>query len=228
LDFIPSLGGRTGAAWNTLIGAPYRNVDRGSSVDQYAGHYGQYSKSSTGDLDFSIALQTMLMNIQNYGARGENTLIAMGPENWLALSKELQLFGQRNVVQNGQIAERIGGHAKLGSVYEEMLVPSIRRDPRAPASKVYFIPKTEISLYDMGAIDRVITPQEALGKADPTSVGTQGVGPEIKMGINISKLFTFDFGTPGVYGPTTRISAHLFSNFVLLDASQSGVVDIIA
>jgi hypothetical protein len=228
LDFIPSLGGRTGAAWNTLISTPYRNINRAASVDQYAGHYGTYSKTSTEDLAFSIALQELLMKIQNYGARGENTLIVLAPENWLALSKELQLFGQRNVVQNGQIAERIGGHAKLGAVYEEMLVPSIRRDPRAPSDKVYFIPKEEVSCYDMGVAEKVILPQEALGKPDPTSVGSQGVGPEIKFGINIGKIFTIEQGTPGIYGPVARIAAHLFNNYVLLDASQAAVLDIVA
>lgn len=231
-DILPSIGDRTGSAWNTYIATDFRGVDRSEAVSRLAGQF--VKAAGSGNTRLTDALVSLLKKTKRAG--GINDVIVINDETFSKIGEELGI--QKNLWQatNGGVAEKqraTAGFNDLGVAFEDAFINRTKVDPFCPEGKAYMFEMDDLKLYDMGNVSKALDKvgNDSLGKHNIEDVGDGGFGDVVSSQINVDKLFTVmpnaNASADNVYGPSLTISANVYANFMLRRTASAGVANLV-
>lgn len=227
-DILPSIGDRTGTAWETYIATPFRNVDRSAYVTGLAGQF--VKADSTGDTRKTDALVKLLKKTQRYG--GLNDVIIINDDTLNDIYKELDSKAYLRQVADGATAGRKSatvGYNQFSTAFGDSFIDRVIRDPYAMNDTAYMLDKDDLTFKTVSNAGKVFDAvgNGQLGKYDVKSFGDQGIGENVNAGINYDKLFTIVSGnTPGTFDYSTRVVSKIYGNFLLKKTGASGVASL--
>lgn len=222
-DILPTVADRTGAAWATYIGTPFRGVNRSQAVERLSG---QFVKQAASGQTVSEVMIALLKKTKRAG--GLNNIMIVNDETWDKIGAELgvsaNLWQATNATMPGKQSITAGVN-ELATAFGDAFIGRTVIDPYCPENVIYCLEKDELVFYDLGNVGRVIDPVSngQMGKHEVTAVGDQGFGKSFGPNVNIDKLFTVEQGAAGEYGPEFRIAAHVYGNFILRKTASAGV-----
>jgi hypothetical protein len=224
-DFIPTIGDRTGTAWDTYIATAFRGIDRSEAVNRLAGQF--VKAANSGSHPLTDALMALLKKTKRKGGGSNNQLI-LNDEDFDAIQKEADLVRSFFTNTDGNVKAKKNatfGLSDFSVAFGDATLGDTIVDPFCTYGKVYSLDKGDLKFYDIGNMGRVISPVSngEIGKYDIESVWDQGIGNDPKVSLNTDKLFTVTPGTSGEFGPQFTIAANLFGNFKLEKTASSGV-----
>lgn len=224
-DILPSIGNRTGTAWETYIKTPFRNVDRSDYVTGLAGQF--VKAENSGATRKTDALVKLLKKTQRYG--GLNDIIIVNDDTLNDIYKELDSKAYLRQVADGATGGRKSatvGYSQFSTAFGDSFIDRVIRDPYAMNGHAYMLDKDDLTFKTVSNAGKVFDAvgNGQLGKYDVKAFGDQGIGENVNAGINYDKLFTIVSGNqPGTFDYSTRVVSKIYGNFLLKKTGASGV-----
>ena len=224
-DILPIIGNRTGAAWESYIKTPFRNVNRSDYVTGLAGQF--VKADSTGATRKTDALVKLLKKTQRYG--GLNDIIIVNDDTLNDIYKELDSKAWLRQGTEGATGGRksaTAGFNQFSTAFGDSFIDRVIRDPYAMNGVAYMLDKDDLTFKTISNAGKVFDAvgNGQLGKYDVRSFGDQGIGENVTSGVNYDKLFTIVSGhAPGTFDYSTRVVSKIYGNFMLKKTGASGV-----
>lgn len=224
-DILPTVGDRTGSAWESYIKTPFRGINRSDYVTGLAGQF--VKADASGATRKTDALVKLLKKTQRYG--GLNDIIIINDDTLNDIYKELDSKAYLRQVADGATAGRksaTAGFSQFSTAFGDSFIDRVIRDPYAMNGHAYMLDKDDLTFKTISNAGKVFDAvgNGQLGKYDVKSFGDQGIGENVNAGTNYDKLFTIVSGNaPGTFDYQTRVITKLYGNFLLKKTGASGV-----
>jgi hypothetical protein len=216
-DFIPTVRDNTTAM--------FREVNRAKAWDNLAGQVVATSANATGE-EMAQALVELLKEITMFG---DKVSLIINNNDYDKITKALGLdkyywIGANMGNEKNHVTK---GVSSLAVAFGDAFTGKAIIDPYCPEGVAYMINLDDFTFIGLNNIEKVIRPvtsKEDGDKYDIESIGDAGIGNNPHVQLNMDKLFTIAQGQDDEVGPTFRIAAHLYGNFVIRDTSAIGKV----
>lgn len=217
--WLPTIGGRTGAAWNTYIGTSFFGVNRSINPDKLAGNF--YA-AGTGE-KLSTSVQKLILLCRRNGSKAD--LIAMNDEDFLTLAQEIQTTNTYFTATSTKEKRKANvGISDVSASFSTSTVENIYDDPYCPKGTFYVLDTGTVKLYTYTNVDKLndgVTGNEA-GKEDPIVMNDEGQ-EKTPYGLIIDNYLNVQSGTATVDGPSVNVTLQMFGSFVVENTSDNGV-----
>lgn len=218
--WLPIVGGRTGAAWNTYIATPFYGVNRSTDVEALAGSFVPLTASEAKITTIKKAIR----KARNHGSLCD--LIVVNDEDFDALSNEFETtntFFTRTASKNRKYAT--AGFSNMQFAMSTSWVDNIYDDPYCHKGEFYILEKKNLELWAFNSAESVIKDGVAdnePGKQNPMEYDDKGHEND-PFKLLIDDVLTVVPGGVGDDGESVRCSYHLYATFVLLNPSNAAV-----
>lgn len=217
--WLPVVGGRTGAAWNTYIGNTFFGVNRAVATDRLAGAFYKETSSTAKKVD---AIQALLMQVRRQGSVAD--MICVNDVDWLEISKEIATtntyFTQTSTKESKKAAI---GYDSFSASFSTNYIESITDDPTIERGVFYILDSSAIelaSLTNTSKIDDGVAGNNA-GKPNPMS--ETGDNSQDPYRLIIDDYINVQSGTADVNGPTSEVTLMFFGSIAVTNPSVCGV-----
>jgi len=219
--WLPSLGNRTGAAWNTYIGTPFFNVTRSIAPDRLAG---QFKLQASGETNLVVLKELFRLTRR---AGGECDMLVMNDKRYSDVMAELTPTYFSKVNQPGGDGKKGAtiGYGKIDLEFSTSFLDSLIDDPYCPYELAYALETKRISFLTYSNASRIVDDGvggNEPGKPDPLSENGDGYAEQPQK-INVEDFITIKDGVPTQDGPALVVSANLYGAWVVYNPASMGV-----
>ena len=215
--WLPTIGKRTGTAWNNYIKTNFFGVNRSVAPSRLAGAF----VDGTGDTKKSDTLIRLIQQARRQGSKAD--LIVLNDDDWKVVTKEilstnLYLSGT-NTTSKRQLNI---GLDKFSVSVSTNLIDSVVDTPYCPKGTFYVLDKSAIELATYTNAEKIAdgVPGNEPGKPDPTQESFDG---ENAYALNVSDYISVQPGADSVDGPSSVVSLALFGGIAVINPSNCGV-----
>ena len=217
--WLPAVGSRSGAAWQTYINAKFFNVERKAAPDRLAGAFYAEASSTAKKVD---AIQALLMQVRRQGSLAD--IIVLNDEDFLALSAEIATtntyFTQTSTTESKKAAI---GFSDFSASFSTNFIENIVDDPYCPKGEFFILDSSAVEFDTLTNTDKIedgIAGNNA-GKPDPMSEDNNG-HEEDPYKLIIDDYINVQAGTADVNGPCSEVTLMLFGTFAITNPSNCG------
>lgn len=217
--WLPAVGSRSGASWNTYINTKFFNVERKIAPDRLAGAFYVESSSTAKKAD---AVQALLMQVRRQGSLAD--MIVMNDEDWLALSAEIATsntyFTQTSTKERKSATI---GFDSFSASFSTNYVENVIDDPYCPKGEFYILDSTAVEFDTLTNTDKVddgVAGNNA-GKPDPMADENDGHEND-PYKLIIDDYINVQAGEADVNGPCSEVTLMLFGTFAVTNPSNCG------
>lgn len=218
--WLPIVGGRSNADWDTYINTAFMGVNRSIAPDRLAGQFYAETDSNAKKVD---TINKLLYKIRHAG--GIPDLILVNELDRADIDKELEY---RNVIYsdtaNTGKKKSTTGFSDLQFAAATNWIDNVYDSPYVPQGKFYILDKTAIEYFVYTNADTVkdgISGNQP-GKEDVMSADDKGKENE-PFKLLIDDLLTVFPGESTVSGDSVRATINFFGSLVVTNASCCGV-----
>lgn len=217
--WLPVVGSRTGATWNTYIATPFFGVNRSIASDRLAG---AFYKAQSSETKLS-AVQNLLMKVRRQGSLAD--MIVMNDVDWLDLSKLIQTTNTY-FTQTSDKGKKtaVAGFSDVKFSMSTSWVENVYDDPYCPEHEFFILDSSSVEFFSYTNTEKLndgISGNEP-GKQDPMTM--DGEGNENKpYGLIIDDYLNIQPGSADDSGPTMECTLMLFASLALSNPSVNGV-----
>lgn len=217
--WLPAVGSRSGATWNTYIATKFFGVDRKVAPDRLAGAFYAESSSTAKKTD---AVQALLMQVRRQGSLAD--MIVLNDEDWLAMSAEIATsntyFTQTSTKEKKSATI---GFDSFASSFSTNYVENVIDDPYCPKGEFFILDSTAVEFDTLTNTDKVadgIADNNA-GKPDPMADDNNGHEND-PYKLIIDDYINVQSGEADVNGPCSEVTLMLFGTFAVTNPSNCG------
>ena len=217
--WLPAVGSRTGASWQTYINSKFFNVERKAAPDRLAGAFYAEASSTAKKTD---AVEALLMQVRRQGSLAD--MIVMNDEDWLAMSAEIATsntyFTQTSTKEKKQAAI---GFDSFAASFSTNYVENIIDDPYCPKGEFFILDSTAVEFDTLTNTDKVDdgVAGNNPGKPDPMSDENNGHEAD-PYKLIIDDYINVQAGEADVNGPCSEVTLMLFGTFAVTNPSNCG------
>ena len=220
--WLPTVGDRNGAAWNSYIATPFFEVDRSDYVSRLAGNF--VKRDSQNNETYTDTLIRMLEKIRTQG--GNPDLIVLNPADYGKLMQEcktqLNYMQQINGPNKKDKNEVTKGISAMSFAFSTSWLENVIDDPFCPEGKAYILDESCMQFVALSNTDKLVTPG-----TNSTLPGAPEVTETAKAPDNY--IFNYDDfistqPTNTQEGSALLVVEQVFGNFVLTNPAHCGVV----
>ena len=210
--WIPTIGFRAGAAWNTLISTLFYNVNRSVAPDRLAGQFVQRN-ASAGET-YTAALLRLLKTCRRAGA--DTDLIVVNDDDYAVIMNDA--LANRTFYSNiaaGDAPREAGyqqGISQFQMIFSTSWINKVVDDPYCPKGIAYILSTETIGLYTISNAEKILdklpldnepgapradseaTPTKMIGFLWDDMYTTSEVPLQSGMGIRVDYNFYGNFG----------------------------------
>jgi len=223
--WLPTIGNRTGAAWEAYINVPLYGVSRAKATERLAGQF--VLSDAAGTYKIADVISNLFRKCRRAGA--EVDLIIMNDRKYAELIAELQeqtTYWQS--INDSNKASKTGatkGFNEIAFAFSTSWLNRVVDDPYCPYNNVYCLETKNLELVTYSNAEEVINDSVSdnePGKADATM--EDGANYDEKgMQLNLNDLVTIEPGTATPEGAAFCVSFNIFGTFALFNTANSGV-----
>ena len=225
--WYPTVGGRTGSAWTTLIGTAFYGVTRSTNVGRLAGWYYKRGTGQAGANEtYSSAVSVGVQLVRRAG--GIPKFIILNDNDYMYIQNELQSF--RNYWQSVDVKAPDGGPKyvfgieELKFAFSSSYIERVYDDPICPQGTAYIFDPDQ---FEFAALTNPMKPDdggikgnnpgapEVTGEADPTENPFQ---------LNIGDFLNIQPATATPTGPAAQVTLMVIGNFASHNPAHVAVV----
>lgn len=217
--WLPSVGSRSGATWNTYIATRFFGVDRKVAPDRLGGAFYAESSSTAKKTD---AVQALLMQVRRQGSLAD--MIVLNDEDWLAMSAEIATsntyFTQTSTKEKKSATI---GFDSFSASFSTNYIENVIDDPYCPKGEFYILDSTAVEFDTLTNTDKVEdgVAGNSAGKPDPMSDENNGHEND-PYKLIIDDYINVQSGTADVNGPCSEVTLMLFGTFAVTNPSNCG------
>jgi hypothetical protein len=217
--WLPAVGSRSGATWNTYIATKFFGVDRKVAPDRLGGAFYAESSSTAKKTD---AVQALLMQVRRQGSLAD--MIVLNDEDWLAMSAEIATsntyFTQTSTKEKKSATI---GFDSFASSFSTNYVENVIDDPYCPKGEFFILDSTAVEFNTFTNTDKV---EDGIannnpGKPDPMADDNNGHEND-PYKLIIDDYINVQSGTADVNGPCSEVTLMLFGTFAVINPSNCG------
>lgn len=218
--WLPVVGKRANAAWNTYIAKEFFGVNRSVAADRLAGAYIGAADASEKKVD---TIQKLIQKVRRQGSQAD--LIVMNDDDFLALSKEIEstntYFTQTSTKSKKSAAIGVGD---FSAAFSTNFIENIIDDPYCPKGRFYVLDSTAVELWSYTNADKINDGIEGNnpGKQDPMAMENEGKEND-PYGLIIDDYLNIQPGENTINGPASQVALQFFGSFVVTNPSICGV-----
>ena len=220
--WLPVKGGRTGSAWENLIGVDFFGVGRAVASDRLAGAF--YSSIGTSEKK-SETVQKALQIARRQGSVAD--LIIMNDEDFLAFANEIQA-DNTYFTQTSTKAKREAnvGFDKFSASFSTNYIENIVDDPLCPKGRGYILDKSAVEIWSYTNAEKINDGVEGNnpGKQDPMAMDSEGKEND-PYGLIIDDYLNIQPGQNTEDGPASQVTLQFFGSFVVTNPSVCAVFE---
>lgn len=218
--WLPTVGSRTGTAWNTYIGTSFFGVNRSIVPDRLAGAF--YKAASTSET-YLTSLKNLIKKCRRQGSIAD--LIIVNDTDFATLDNELTT-NNTYFTQTSTKAKKnaTSGFSEIAAAFSTNFVDNIVDDPYCPQGRFYVLDSSTIELWAYTNTDKLDDGivNNNPGKQDPMAMDNEGKEKQA-YGLIIDDYLNVQSGAGSIDGPSTNVTLQLFASFVVLNPSVNGV-----
>ena len=212
--WLPTVGKRTGATWNSYIANNFFGVNRSTAADRLAG---AFIAGGTGEAK-ATTVQKLVAAVRRHGAK--DLMVILNDEDWMEIASTIQTT---NAYMTSAASKKaaIQGYNTIGFAMSTSWTDSVYDDPYCPKGRFYVLDKNAIELWSYTNVDAAsdgIANNEP-GKADPM---TQDA-PQNQYALVVDDYLSVVPGADTIDGASTAVAINGFMSFVVLNPSNCGV-----
>lgn len=218
--WLPVVGARTGADWNSYKSQTFFGVNRSVNVEGLMGNF-YYDATATKK---SEEIQRLLQRCRRRGSKAD--FIVLNDEDWFDVASEIQstntYFTQTTTASKRKANV---GLSKVTAGFSTNFIDVIYDDPYCPKGKFYILDKDDVELW---AYTNAETVQEDSvsgnnpGKQDPEEYNNKGKEND-PYKLLIDDFISTEPGAMTSDGPAVQVTFMLFGSYVVLNPSVAGV-----
>ena len=215
--WLPTIGKRTGTAWNNYVKTKFSTVNRSVAPSRLAGAF----VDGTGDAKKSDTLMKLIQQARRQGSNAD--LIVLNDDDWRDITKEIQNTNMYLSDTKTTTKRQLNvGLDKFSVSFSTNFIDSVVDTPYCPKGTFYVLDKGVIELATYTNTEKVAdgVPGNEPGKPDPTQESFDG---ENAYALNVSDYISVQPGADSVDGPSSVVSLALFGSIVVTNPSNCGV-----
>lgn len=220
--WLPTVGKRTGAGWNTYIKTKFFGVDRSVAPSRLAGAF----VDGTGDAKKIDTIIKLLKQARRQGSTAD--MIVMNDNDWAAVAKEIEATNTYMSITNNGDGKRKKdasiGMSELTASFSTNFFDSIIDTPYCPEGVFYVLDKAavEVAAYtNPSKLEDGIAGNEP-GKPDPMT--EEGADVENRpYQLIADDYLSIQPGQDTADGPASVVSLSLFGSIAVTNPSVCGV-----
>ena len=217
--WLPAVGSRTGASWQTYINSKFFNVERKAAPDRLAGAFYAEASSTAKKTD---AVEALLMQVRRQGSLAD--MIVMNDEDWLAMSAEIATSNTYFTQTSTKEAKKAAiGFDSFAASFSTNYVENIIDDPYCPKGEFFILDSTAVEFDTLTNTDKVDdgVAGNNPGKPDPMSDENDGHEND-PYKLIIDDYINVQAGEADVNGPCSEVTLMLFGTFAVTNPSNCG------
>ena len=217
--WLPAVGSRTGASWQTYINSKFFNVERKAAPDRLAGAFYAEASSTAKKTD---AVEALLMQVRRQGSLAD--MIVMNDEDWLAMSAEIATSNTYFTQTSTKEAKKAAiGFDSFAASFSTNYVENIIDDPYCPKGEFFILDSTAVEFDTLTNTDKVDdgVAGNNPGKPDPMSDENNGHEAD-PYKLIIDDYINVQAGEADVNGPCSEVTLMLFGTFAVTNPSNCG------
>ncbi|MFA5377263.1 MAG: hypothetical protein WC455_16050 [Dehalococcoidia bacterium] len=219
--WLPSMGGRTGATWNTYIGTAFYGVTRSANTNQLAGwFYQRQPGEAMGD-----AL-TQGIKLARRGG-GVPNMLAINDEDYQSIVYELNQ--QTALMQHINTSDKksdnavVRGINKLKYAFSTSYLDVVYDDPYCPKGTGYILDKDVIEFAALSNTSDMDS--DGVSGNDPGAASVESAkDPDTQFKMIIDDCINVVPNSTSVEGPAAQVSISVYGNFVVHEPGHCAVV----
>ncbi len=228
--WYPTVGGRTGSAWTTLIGTSFYGVTRSTNVGRLAGWYYKRGTGQAGANEtYSSAVSVGVQLVRRAG--GIPRLVVLNDNDYMYIQNELQSF--RNYWQSVDLPDGrapdggpkyVFGLKELQFAFSSTYIEVVYDDPICPQGTCYIIDDDQFEFASLTNpnLPTIAGPKnnnpgvpEVTGESDPTENPFQ---------LNIEDFLNIIPSVATPTGPAAQVTLMVIGNFASHNPAHVAVV----
>lgn len=222
--WLPVRGKRTGAAWNTVINAPFMGVTRNKNPSRLAGQfYDGTAETVAAKQTKQYAVKQLLAKVRRAGSKAD--LLILNDEDWLELSAEIDSTNTYFTQTSTKSAKQASiGMKDMSAAFSTNFIENIIDDPYCPKGKFYILEAQAVELWSYTNPDKLDNGVAGNnpGVQDPMEMNGDGKENDA-YNLLIDDYLTIQPGAVTVDGPCSNITLQFVGSYVVTSPAHCGV-----